>query len=127
VTGIESLSRITDHDAVSNIREMTDCFVSQVDPLKIILFGSYANGTYTEDSDFDFYLVIDDGRSVGQATDNAYHSIINIKRRPVDIVVGTNSRFEQKRKSRHSLMVEGEVERNGILLYEQGQQSRRQS
>lgn len=127
MTGIESLSRITDHDAVSNIREMTDCFVSQVDPLKIILFGSYANGTYTEDSDFDFYLVIDDGRSVGQATDNAYHSIINIKRRPVDIVVGTNSRFEQKRKSRHSLMVEGEVERNGILLYEQGQQSRRQS
>ena len=127
MTGIESLSRITDHDAISNIREMTDCFVSQVDPLKIILFGSYANGTYTEDSDFDFYLVIDDGRSVGQATDNAYHSIINIKRRPVDIVVGTNSRFEQKRKSRHSLMVEGEVERNGILLYEQGQQSRRQS
>jgi len=127
VTGIESLSHITDYDAINNIREMTDCFISQVDPLKIILFGSYANGTYTEDSDFDFYLVIDDDRSVGQATDNAYHSIINVKRRPVDIIVGTNSRFEQKRNSRHSLMVEGEVERTGILLYEQGQQSRRQA
>ena len=127
MTGIESLSHITDNDAINNIQEMTKCFISQVDPLKIILFGSYANGTYTEDSDFDFYLVIDDGRSVGQATDSAYHSIINIKRRPVDIVVGTNSRFEQKRKSRHSLMVEREVERNGILLYEQHQQIRREA
>jgi len=58
VTGIESLSRITDCDAINNILEMTDCFISQVDPLKIILFGSYANGTYKEGSDFDFYLPI---------------------------------------------------------------------
>lgn len=119
MTGIESLSNIRDAASVDNIKEMTQCFVSQVNPLKVILFGSFANGTYTDDSDYDFYLVIEDGRSVGAATDDAYNSVMFVKKRPVDIVVGTNSRFERKGKSKHSLMVEGEVQRNGILLYDQ--------
>ena len=119
MTGIEKLSYIKDNDFLDNIQEMTRCFVSQVNPLKIILFGSFANGTYTDESDYDFYLVIEDGRSVGEATDEAYKSVMYVKKRPVDIVVGTNSRFERKRKSQHSLMVEGEVQRNGILLYDQ--------
>lgn len=119
MTGIESLSHIKDADSVDNIREMTRCFISEVNPLKVILFGSFANGTYTDESDYDFYLVIDDGRSVGEATDEAYNSVMYVKKRPVDIVVGTNSRFERKGKSRHSLMIEGEVQRNGILLYDQ--------
>lgn len=91
MTGVESLSRIKDIDSVDNIKEMTRCFVAQVNPLMVILFGSFANGTYTDESDYDFYLVIDDGRSVGEATDEAYNSVMYIKKRPVDIVVGTNS------------------------------------
>ena len=122
VTGIDSLTRIRDHEAINNIQEITRCFISHVNPLKVILFGSFANGTYTDESDFDFYIVIEDNRSVGQATDLAYHSIQSVKKRPVDIVVGTNSRFERKRSSEHTLMVEGEVERNGILLYDQMEQ-----
>ena len=119
MSGIDDLSLIRDHEFADNIRELTRCFVSHVNPLKVILFGSFANGTYTDDSDYDFYLVIDDGRSVGEATDEAYNSVMYVKKRPVDIVVGTNSRFERKGKSKHSLMVEGEVQRNGILLYDQ--------
>ncbi len=122
MTGIDSLIRIKDREAIDNIQEMTRCFVSQVNPLKVILFGSFANGTYTDESDFDFYIVIEDNRSVSQATDLAYHSIRSVKKRPVDIIVGTNSRFEKKRSSEHTLMVEGEVERNGILLYDQMEQ-----
>ena len=117
--GIEDLSRIRDRECVDNIHEMTRCFVSRVKPVKVILFGSFANGTYTDESDYDFYLVIDDGRNVGEATDEAYNSVVDVKKRPVDIVVGTNSRFERKGKSKHSLMVEGEVHRNGVLLYDQ--------
>ncbi len=98
---------------------MTDYFVSQVDPLKVILFGSFANGTYTDESDYDFYLIIDDGRNVGEAIDKAYNSVMYVKKRPVDIIVGTNSRFERKGRLKHSLMIEGEVQRNGILLYDQ--------
>lgn len=119
MTGIESLSRIRDLTFVDNIKEMTECIVSQINPLKVILFGSFADGSYTEDSDYDFYIVVNDGRDIGEETDKAYRSVRYVKRRPVDIVVGTNSRFERKGNSQHSLMVEGEVARNGILLYDQ--------
>ena len=39
-------------------------------------------------------------------------------KRPVDIVVGTYSRFRKFGESEDSLMIEGEVKRNGILLYD---------
>ncbi|MBR3106158.1 MAG: nucleotidyltransferase domain-containing protein [Clostridia bacterium] len=117
--GIEALAAIKDQSSVDNIRQLTNCLVSQVKPLKVILFGSFADGSYTDESDYDFYLVVDDGRSVSKATDEAYNSVMYVKNRPVDIVVGTNSRFEAKGKSKHSLMIEGEVQRKGILLYDQ--------
>lgn len=119
MTRLKNLSNIKDFEYADNIRELTQRFVKQVNPLKVYLFGSFANGTYTDESDYDFYIVIADGRNVSDAMDEAYNSIMYVKKRPVDIVVGTNSRFEQKGKSKHSLMVEGEVLRNGILLYDQ--------
>lgn len=119
VTGIDRLANVTDAESVENIREITKCFVTQVNPLKVILFGSFADGTYTDESDYDFYLVIEDGGNVSDTMDKAYDAVMYVKKRPVDIVVGTNSRFERKGKSKHSLMVEGEVQRNGILLYDQ--------
>ena len=113
-----NLSSIKEIEYSNNIEEMTKCFVEKVDPLKVILFGSFANGTYDNESDYDFYIVIGDGEDVADATDKAYDSILYVKNRPVDIVVGTASRFDRKSNSSHSLMFEGEVKRNGILLYE---------
>lgn len=119
MTGIERLESITDAESAENIREITNCFISQVNPLKVFLFGSFADGTYNDESDYDFYLVIEDGGNVSDTMDKAYDAVMYVKKRPVDIVVGTNSRFERKGKSKHSLMAEGEVQRNGILLYDQ--------
>lgn len=118
MTGVESLDRISDKETVENIQRIAEEFVTKLRPIKIILFGSFANGTYNEDSDFDFYIVVDDDRNVNETTRAAYRALINVKKRPVDIIVGTHSRFEQKGKSHYSLMVEGEVERDGILLYD---------
>ena len=96
MTDISSLSIIVDQDSVENIQEMTSCFVRNLDPLKVILFGSFANGTYTDDSDYDYYIVVDDGQDIGTTTNQAYRAVRHVKRRPVDIVVGTNTRFEKK-------------------------------
>jgi predicted nucleotidyltransferase len=41
------------------INQMTDCIVKEVNPLRIILFGSAAHGQTHEDSDVDL-LVIED-------------------------------------------------------------------
>ena len=115
----KKLECIQDTKSVENIMDLTECFIRQVNPLKIFLFGSFAKGTYNEDSDFDFYLVVDDKRSIRDTLVKAYQAVSDTKIRPVDIVVGSATRFETKSNSPHSLMIEGEVRRDGILLYDQ--------
>ena len=65
----QSLYKIEDQDCYENIMELVRCFVEKVKPLKVILFGSFANNSYTEDSDYDFYLVVEDGRNISQTMD----------------------------------------------------------
>lgn len=118
MTGIENLEKIDNKLYAENIQRIVQEFIDKVRPLKIILFGSFAKGSYTDESDFDFYLVVEDGTDIRETMRQARRATIDIKQRPVDIVVGTNSRFEEKRKMEYTQMVEGEVERDGILLYE---------
>ena len=100
---------------VAEINELKDCFVEQLSPLQVYLFGSYADGTYNEDSDFDFYIVVDDTHTdLLELMTRAYKSVRGVKKRPVDIIVGTQSKFEE-RKNRPT--VEGEVFQKGVLLY----------
>ena len=100
---------------LDEINALRDCFVRQLAPLKIYLFGSYANGTYTKDSDFDFYIVVDDSRTdLVSLMTQAHKSIRSVKRHPVDILVGTQSRFDERKA--HATL-EREVAQKGILLY----------
>ena len=97
------------------IMQMKDRIVSQLSPLQIYLFGSYAYGTPSPDSDYDFYIVVDDHQTDWHAqTVKAYKAIRSVRTKPVDILVGTKSDFE-KRKAYSS--IEREVAQKGVLLY----------
>ena len=101
---------------LQEIEELKKQFISQLMPLKIYLFGSFANGTYTEGSDFDFYIIVSDGtKNLKDLTTQAYRSIRKIKKRPVDIIVQTKSMFEDRK---NIPSIEQEVMTNGVLLYE---------
>lgn len=101
---------------IEEIEELKEQFISQLKPLKIYLFGSFANGTYTEESDFDFYIIVsDEVKELKDLTTQAYRSIRKIKKRSVDIIIGTESTFKNKK---NSPSVENEVMKNGVLLYE---------
>ena len=105
---------------INEIRELTSHFVEQLLPIQVYLFGSYADSTYTNESDFDFYIVVGDTVSdIPAETTKAYKSIRRVKRRPVDIIVGTVSRFEARKEIPS---VENEVYRKGVLLYDAGSQ-----
>ena len=102
----------------AEIEELKKHFIDQLFPIQIYLFGSYANGTYTDNSDLDFYIIVRDEISdLAEETTKAYKAIRKIKQRPVDIVVGTKSRFEARKKFPS---VENEVYRKGVLLYKAG-------
>jgi predicted nucleotidyltransferase len=103
---------------IQEIEELKNHLVEQLLPVRIYLFGSYANNTYTDESDFDFYIMISDGvPDIAAETTKAYKAIRKVKKRPVDIVVGTMSRFES-RKDIPS--IENEVYRKGVILYDSG-------
>lgn len=105
---------------MNEIRELTSHFVEQLLPIKVYLFGSFADSTYTNESDFDFYIVVRDSVSdIPAETTKAYKSIRRVKQRPVDIIVGTVSRFEARKEIPS---VENEVYRKGVLLYDAGSQ-----
>jgi predicted nucleotidyltransferase len=89
--------------------------VSQLSPMKIYLFGSFAEGTADEGSDVDIYIIVkDDTENLVDLTAEAYKSIWNVRSRAVDIIIGTESRFES-RKNRAGL--ENDVLNKGVLLY----------
>ena len=97
------------------IEALKQKFVEQLSPVGIYLFGSFAEGRNTEDSDFDFYIIVDDSvKDIPAETTKAYRSIRRTKQRPVDILVGTRSRFEARK---NIPSVENEVFQKGVLLY----------
>ena len=102
---------------IEGIEELKEQFISQLKPLKIYLFGSFANGTYTEESDFDFYIIVsDEVKELKDLTTQAYRSIRKIKKRSVDIIIGTESTFENKK---NSPSVENEVMKKGYCYMNQ--------
>ena len=97
------------------IEQIKEKLVRQLSPEKIYLFGSFAEGTADEGSDVDIYLIVkDDTENLVDLTAEAYKSIRNVRSRAVDIIIGTESRFES-RKNRAGL--ENEVLNKGVLLY----------
>ncbi|MCR4901152.1 MAG: nucleotidyltransferase domain-containing protein [Treponema sp.] len=100
----------------AEIRSIVERLGQSVKPQKIYLFGSFARGDEKDDSDYDFYLIMPDTVTDKLAvSQNAYRSLRGLKRRSVDIVVGSVSGFEE-RKSRKTL--ENIIAREGIILYE---------
>ncbi len=118
---VEAFSKIKlRNEALREIDELTGYFVKQLEPVRIYLFGSYANNTFREDSDFDFYIVVrDDENSLVDASSKAYKAIRGKSRHSIDIVVGKESSFESKKKVPS---LENEVYKKGVLLYEAGSQ-----
>ena len=89
---------------VDEIEVIKQKLVDQIKPIGVYLFGSFANGTAHADSEKDLHAV---------AT-SAYKAIRGVKQRPVDILVGTKSRFDERKDQ---FTVENEVFHKGVLLY----------
>ena len=101
---------------IQEIEELKQALVAQLDPLRLYLFGSFAEGRESQDSDLDLYVVVEDGvQDLAALTTAAYRAVRKIKKRPVDIVVGRATHFEARK---HIPSVESEVYRKGVLLYE---------
>lgn len=99
------------------IETLKHCLVSTLKPTKIYLFGSFAEGKQTQDSDFDFYIVMHDNTTERMLTltAKAYKAITNLRTRAVDIIINKEARFDSRKNLQ--LTVENEVATKGVLVY----------
>lgn len=86
-----------------NIRAVVDKIVAACQPDKIMLFGSYATGQATEDSDIDLLIVKETNLPRHQRGREVRQYLYGSKF-PIDIVVATPHELEQSRSNPYSLL-----------------------
>jgi len=97
------------------IDEVVSRIASKFNPYKIILFGSYANGTSNNDSDLDLLIVQDTDLPMHQRGFDIRMSLLGIMI-PMDILVYTKSEFNEEKDKQFSFL--NTAIKNSKILYE---------
>jgi predicted nucleotidyltransferase len=98
------------------LAEVTERLVAEFHPEQIILFGSHAWGTPTDDSDIDLFVVLSESEETPhQRAVRAYRALRNHEGVPADILVYTRKEADRFRNVRSSL--EHRVFERGKVLY----------
>jgi len=97
------------------IREVVTRLVKEVDPLKIVLFGSYAYGKPNKGSDLDILVVVEKGQKIYENSVKAYRALKGILV-PKDLVVATLEDIKNHRNIPDSFI--SKIYSRGRILYE---------
>ncbi len=97
------------------LKDMTNRLIKEFSPEKIILFGSHAWGTPTEDSDLDMMVVVSDSdERPAMRAQRAYRCLRGI-RVSKDIIVKTSKEINKFINVKASL--ESEIMERGKVIY----------
>ena len=98
------------------IAKIRDIIINTIPLEKLYLFGSYAYGTPSEESDYDFYAVIPNGSMrPTEAVPLVYKAMRGMERKPIDVLAGTTEVFERRSKL---LTMERTIYEKGVILYD---------
>jgi predicted nucleotidyltransferase len=97
-----------------------DSLVENLHPERIIIFGSYARGVATEDSDIDIAVIIGND----QPTDinavargrSAVRKAIKGSNLDIDFILQSRNKFDEKKKIKGSIQYE--IDKEGLVIYE---------
>ncbi len=102
-------------EAMAQIEAMTQQIVQRFHPLKIILFGSYARGGITVDSDVDLLVVMEVSGSKRRQASEIDLALAG-RTLPLDLIVVTPQEFERYRDVMGHIIYP--AVREGKVLYE---------
>ena len=97
------------------INEVVTRIATKFNPDKIILFGSYANGTPNEDSDLDLLIIKDTDLPKHKRSFDIQKSLIG-SMIPMDILVYTSKEFDSEKSNKCSFL--NSAMKTSIVLYE---------
>ena len=97
--------------------------IRRTDPYKIIMFGSYADDAFSEDSDLDLLIVLD-SPEIAQNYDEKMRNKLLVRRNiyglskqiPIDLVVYTKGEYDII--LRNGTSFSHEIKNKGKVLYE---------
>ena len=97
-----------------SIFELRDRIASEFQPQRIVMFGSYANGTQAEHSDLDLLIIM---RYVGSGLKKSVEILNRVKPRiPVDLIVKTPDEVQERIQANDFFLAE--ILHRGRVLYE---------
>ncbi|HPF16343.1 MAG TPA: nucleotidyltransferase domain-containing protein [Thermotogota bacterium] len=85
------------------------------DTTRIILFGSYAQGNETDESDLDLCVITDENKRKREILRDIRRAIVDEANIPVDIFIYRSDEFEQKAAIENSF--EHIIKESGITLH----------
>jgi uncharacterized protein len=97
------------------LQQIVDRIIEVYGPEKIILFGSYANGTAKESSDIDLLLVKETNEVPVDRASFVRNSLRSFLL-PMDILVYTPEEIERSKETKYSFI--SQVLKSGKILYE---------
>ncbi len=97
------------------IEEIKNRLVKTYNPVAIYLFGSYAWGAPTKDSDVDLFIVVDKSDEKSYLRSIAGHKALRGLDISKDIIVQTKEIFD--RRSKEITTLEFKIKRDGKVLY----------
>lgn len=98
------------------IKYIVDKIVREVQPEKIILFGSYARGDFNQSSDLDLFIEIEDGKESNRIIRRKVDGLLWGRRFPVDLVVRKKKEIEWNFKAKNPFY--NDIFSEGKVLYE---------
>ncbi|MFL0251159.1 nucleotidyltransferase domain-containing protein [Clostridium neuense] len=98
----------------NDINRIVNRIVTNINPNKIILFGSYAYGKPNEDSDLDL-LIIKDMLMEKHKRGREIRKFLRGMKIPIDLLIYTNSEIEVLKNHKSTFI--SEILENGRVLY----------
>jgi len=97
--------------------------IRKINPYKVILFGSYAHGQFSEDSDLDLLVILDSPEIAKNYEEKMKNKLLvrrNIyelsRKMPIDLLVCTKGEYDILSESGSSFY--REIKNTGKVLYE---------
>ena len=100
---------------IPTLRHLVNILVREVEPDRIILFGSRARGENEEQSDYDICILKTGVMQRRKLAKQIYRLLYDINA-PVDVIVETPERFEQLKDNR--FLIYKDIAKHGQVIYE---------
>jgi len=104
--------------ADKNLEKITSLIRNIVEPEKVVLFGSRANGQFRVDSDYDICIVLKDDQYPHEVVKKIYRAIYRSGiHEPIDVIAVVSDKF--KEHSHDEGYIYKDIAQNGITIYGQ--------